>query len=510
HKKTVDGSPANRDHFLHSPHLQTQTLPSIRQHQPAPEWETPKDCGDEELLSYREFAVETHKMTDLEIENESLIAMNASLQNTVRSQARNVVQMRRMINSLKRKSCDSEMLGSSESPNTEQHNLDIISPESQNNYRLSLFSSNSINVSVDATFVESVEAHHQSEQYDIFCSTISQLIEDGQRALNETPIVETNSNNSTPQVSRNSMQLTRTVSSIFEPRKNLPDSGRIFERQQHHIELDRDAISADSNLLKNEQEKFSSTASNRSDCFDMSQENAERFIEGRCIITERNQQQQITLASLHNDSAVDFPRNYENGANDARNTIQIPVALYNTFIELIDDVNQDLEARYLRHRILNNGNDDSEDGRYSGGSSKNNIDNGRKRRHAHGQVIVANYFARTGFFGWIMNIIRIRRTFFFPDEYRAQDYLSDNSLKTDLNQTMNKYVSVTESMARLPLQLSPSSVPIPSPPFRSNIGSPLSSNSAFGTAVVKIMHEYHVDNFLAEFCFRVFVTKMID
>ncbi|KAJ3119529.1 hypothetical protein HK100_000271 [Physocladia obscura] len=258
YEKTVDVSPMSSNHSRapHLPHLQTQLLPSvIRQHHPfsaAPDQETAQDSNaDIELLSYRESVTEDNKdkvkdcdnqncvqqMTDLEIENESLIAMNVSLQNTVRNQARNVVQMRREINSLKRKSCDSEMLDNSESPNTEEPDLDIISPQLHNSYRLSVLSANSINVSVDETFVESVEAHHKSEQqYNVLCSTISQLIEEGQRALNETPIAETDSNSTTPQVSHNSMQFARTVSSIFEPHKNLPDSGRNSERKEQHVE----------------------------------------------------------------------------------------------------------------------------------------------------------------------------------------------------------------------------------------------------------------------------------
>ncbi|KAI8831459.1 hypothetical protein BJ741DRAFT_616748 [Chytriomyces cf. hyalinus JEL632] len=139
------------------------------------------------------------KIMDLEIANESLLAVNTTLENTIREQALNLEQMRRLVGMLKRKfgadlvpddlSLDTdcseyseELLGSGTDSSL------MLSPRSIGGSRMKQFVdqpaqqpfTNSI---VDDLSQSPVDEKEIELQFNRVCGTISQLIQDGTRAL---------------------------------------------------------------------------------------------------------------------------------------------------------------------------------------------------------------------------------------------------------------------------------------------------------------------------------------
>ncbi|KAI8827602.1 hypothetical protein BJ741DRAFT_629299 [Chytriomyces cf. hyalinus JEL632] len=135
------------------------------------------------------------KIMDLEIANESLLAVNTTLENTIREQALNLEQMRRLVGMLKRKygadvvpddlSLDTdcseyseELLGSGTDSSL------LLSPRSIGGSRMKQFVDPFTNSIVDDLIQSPVDEKEIELQFNRVCGTISQLIQDGTRALN--------------------------------------------------------------------------------------------------------------------------------------------------------------------------------------------------------------------------------------------------------------------------------------------------------------------------------------
>ncbi|TPX66677.1 hypothetical protein CcCBS67573_g07733 [Chytriomyces confervae] len=140
------------------------------------------------------------KIMDLEIANESLLAVNTTLENTIREQALNLEQMRRLVGMLKRK-CGADLVPDDLSLDTDCSEYSeellgsgtdsslMLSPRSIGGSRMKQFVdqpaqqpfTNSI---VDDLSQSPVDEKEIELQFNRVCGTISQLIQDGTRALN--------------------------------------------------------------------------------------------------------------------------------------------------------------------------------------------------------------------------------------------------------------------------------------------------------------------------------------
>ncbi|KAJ3344381.1 hypothetical protein HDU83_005283 [Entophlyctis luteolus] len=129
------------------------------------------------------------KIMDLEIANESLLAVNTTLENTIREQALNLEQMRRIMGVLKRKYGEAS-LSVDYSDDSASNSETFVESVSLSSSKSGLFVRQKFDPFANAVIEEidnSLELQKEVEQqFDRVCDTISQLIEAGEKALKTT------------------------------------------------------------------------------------------------------------------------------------------------------------------------------------------------------------------------------------------------------------------------------------------------------------------------------------
>ncbi|KAJ3233798.1 hypothetical protein HDU81_001979 [Chytriomyces hyalinus] len=353
------------------------------------------------------------KIMDLEIANESLLAVNTTLENTIREQALNLEQMRRLVGMLKRKygadlvpddlSLDTdsseyseELLGSGTDSSL------MLSPKSNGGSRMKQFVdqpaqqpfTNSI---VDDLSQSPVDEKEIELQFNRVCGTISQLIQDGTRALSirgptprepkrisqpepitisppaaepepiparQSPSPKPISPPTTSTTSRKPSPLStsttpgsskRASGTISPPRSASTPSSRAstptpMKRTATTATTTSTRSSTAATTPKPPAPRKQSTSSEAS--VELIVVDAERiYKKARLLMTARHAYSKRALSSAieQEDRAIEDEMDEQQQPNFRnKNTVAIPLTLYGTLVELVEAVHQDLIGSYER------------------------------------------------------------------------------------------------------------------------------------------------------------------
>ncbi|TPX67979.1 hypothetical protein CcCBS67573_g07343 [Chytriomyces confervae] len=307
------------------------------------------------------------KIMDLEIANESLLAVNTTLENTIREQALNLEQMRRLVGMLKRK------YGADLQPAQQPFTNSIVDDLSQS--------------PVDEKEIEL--------QFNRVCGTISQLIQDGTRALNirgptprepkrisqpepitisppaaepepipsrQTPSPKPVSPPTTTSTSRKPSPLStsttpasskRASGTVSPPRSaSNPPSRASTPNPMKRIATTTSTRSA-ATTPKPSAPRKQSTSSEPS--VELIVVDAERiYKKARLLMTARHaySKRALSLAIEQEDRAIEDEMDEQQQTSFSKSgsssTVAIPRSLYGTLVELVEAVHQDLIGSYER------------------------------------------------------------------------------------------------------------------------------------------------------------------
>ncbi|KAJ3201576.1 hypothetical protein HDU82_008017 [Entophlyctis luteolus] len=310
------------------------------------------------------------KIMDLEIANESLLAVNNTLENTIREQALNLEQMRRMMGVLKRKY--GETILSFDLDST-LGNGGIGSADDSASNSGTFVESVSPNLSKSASFVRqkfdpfsnsvieeidiSPELQKEVEQqFSRVCDTISQLIEEGEKALKTSfkakplvPDIDTlspsacNTQNAFLGPQDEVPQGTTSPSTLSPPTTILSSSPSKSKPIVARSKLTpmTNQIVAMGNTTNNNENTRTSTLKPQStpEAMDVMYKKARMLITARRAYTRQKPSTESDLAAM--DAQI-----------SSMEMVEVPLSLYTAFAEVIDGVHEDLaESREHQQRM---------------------------------------------------------------------------------------------------------------------------------------------------------------
>ncbi|KAJ3386359.1 hypothetical protein HDU84_001600 [Entophlyctis sp. JEL0112] len=303
------------------------------------------------------------QIMDLEIANESLLAVNTTLENTIREQALNLEQMRRMMGLLKRKYGETSLLldldgAADDSASNSGTFVESVSTSSSKSASFVRQKFDPFSNSVIEEIESSPELEKEVEQqFSRVCDTISNLIEAGEKALKTTfkakPIVpdiklspalntqgeSVNILHQVPQTETSSLSIISPPTTILS---SSPTKSKPIIARSKLTPMTSDILAMGNTYNNNNDERVVMPPPPV-----LTPEAIEgMYKKARLLITARRAYTRRQVPCIEQDLA----------AMDAQisctETVELPTPLYAAFVEVIDGVHDDLvESRKHQQRL---------------------------------------------------------------------------------------------------------------------------------------------------------------